>query len=223
MYTVSQIRSPKGDTMPKTLKLQIQSETFEFSLTKFTKDDIVGKRIREYRAINGNEIQVLQNARIMTNGMHIIPKGGINSQFVNEAREFVSRKDIRDTDEHGEILPIYPSSFDQMNEAESFQLEEFFNFEIEDTYLLKDESLALDNLYTICEEDLTHNRLLRMKYAYFATPFPQYLVLIPKEDKIVACIGEFAPPQFTGSTIQLEQLLRQLQDDTIDKDLLLEW
>ncbi|RLI66080.1 MAG: hypothetical protein DRO88_02835 [Promethearchaeia archaeon] len=208
--------------MARKIKLKFDESLVEFSLRKISKSKIYGERRIEYR-LNG---EVLENAKITTDGMHILPKSSIAQQYVNERNEYTSISEIIYTDPDGKELPQYESHFNKEIMIEVFELSNFFNFQTDDIYLMEvedDLQSSLRNFYEKCLKYFNEGKLIKTTYAFRKTPFPKNMVFIPKDNKIIICVGDFRGPVFNESKINIDELISQLDEENLDEELLEMW
>ena len=104
-----------------------------------------------------------------------------------------------------------------MSLTQAISLEEYFNFQIERTYLVNSEQAeGLQHLYIACEKLLDQNKLFRFPYAYYDTTTLRDVLLLPKGGRLFGVVGEFAelnflkPTQILYSDVEEEELEEEI-------------
>ncbi|MFX1325771.1 MAG: hypothetical protein ACFE8N_12530 [Promethearchaeota archaeon] len=178
-----------------------------------SRETLYGKGSVEKRSEDG---EVYQNALITQDGAHILPSKSISSQYVDPEGNYIEKTLLVDIE--GNALPIIRSMFKEpVVLSKTINLEEFFNFQIERTYLVNSEQEEeLFDLYLTCEELFHQKKLYRFSYAYYDTSLQRDIILVPKEGHLFALVGEFAefilikPNQTLYSDIEEEELEEEI-------------
>ncbi len=183
------------------------------SMEKFQRTDLYGQKHVEKRDDNG---KLLDLARITWDGKHVIPEKGMTMAYLDEDKKFVPAEDIYDVNKDEEPLALFPSSYKAGIElANTVSIEEFFNYNIETTYVLSSEAdPATFVLFQVaCEAQSRKGRFYAFRYAYSDTYYPQDAIMIPFEGKLVVAIGAKFEPRWVGPATDVEELFKDIEDD----------
>nr|MDO8114756.1 hypothetical protein [Candidatus Sigynarchaeota archaeon] len=172
--------------MPRKLRL-IPSEgvaAIEVTLSKFTMEDLYGKKTLEKRTAAG---ETLSQVAVTLDGAHFLTSGSTSSQYIDESGLLVS--DVVPTDQDGKKLQIFPDMFQEdVRLKQVISIEEYFTYNITKTYLLESEG-DLAPLVERCQQLLAEKKFLAFMYAYYGTAFPEVAVLIPVDKHIIVAVG----------------------------------
>jgi hypothetical protein len=92
--------------MPRILTLQLKDFEVPVSLQPFSRDTLYGKSSRERR---GEEGELYTNALITLDGTHILPYGGIGTNYIDPDGSYLEETLLVDSD--GKAFPVERSMF----------------------------------------------------------------------------------------------------------------
>lgn len=188
--------------MPRELTFILKDIEIPASMTVFSRDTVYGTKSVERRGERG---ELYRMVNLTSDGMHIIPSGGIGSGYTDADGNLVPRTETRYVDEKQEPLYVTRSMYTHPIElGPTISLSHFFDYNMERTYLLVlEDKDKFDSLLKECIALFKQNKFLRFTYAYYDTTEPLDAILIPKEDDIFVLIGKYEAP-FMVEPAQIE-------------------
>ena len=183
---------------------------------KFSWSDIYGSRKTVYRTEDGS---ILSLVSLTLDGEHMLPLGSVSQQYINNAGEYLAKKDVIPADEEGKPLPVSESMFTtgvKLTEIDTISLEDYFYYEIEATYILESED-DMSELLSTCKRLLKESKLLSFQYAYYPTAYPLTGILLPYKDNIVIAVGELSEPIFLGPDTNLSDIFEVEDEEEVSE------
>jgi hypothetical protein len=93
--------------MAKTITLTLGTETVEFAFAKIDRDKLYGRKLRVVVDQDGVSCT---SAYLSSDGAALVPSGSLAMLYVDEAADTVERSELQTVDEHGQPVPLVPST-----------------------------------------------------------------------------------------------------------------
>ena len=200
--------------MVRYLTLKLEDFEFKANLASFSRDSSYGRQSYEKRGEDGT---IYRTVYLIEDGSLFILPNSTSSDYFDEKGRYIEKKIPVDEDgkEFTVIPSMYKSTIDLKN---TISLQEYFNYSIERTYVLKSEnSDELTLLSLECQLLFENNQLLKFPYAYYDTLDCRDAILIPKGERIVVVVGRYAKPEFFEVT-EIDYTEEEEQEEEQDVD-----
>lgn len=183
--------------MPRTFNLEIpgatEAQIAAVSMAGFSREDLYGEKTGEKRDTDGN---VLQNASLSEDGMHIFTNGGMSNLHLDTNGHLVTA--YKPVDADGREIPLTPSMFNEPRPIRYITSPQFYMLDVMKTYTLHGD---LRSIIPAIKTAAERNEYIAFTYAYFNTPTPLDAVLTIVGDEVIVLLGKIAEPQFFAQQI----------------------
>lgn len=201
--------------MARVLNFTLGGQSFPCPVDKLDRKKLYGFRKRQVLDDQNNPCKL---GLLCEDGKSLLGPGGVAMAYLDASGEWVERGALVAVDEHGQPLPLIPSSYDaaiQLDAEDKVSDDELAALMVRDVMILArpDSTGAEAALRTAVGEDV-----YRFRYCYRADYHAETAFLLNTPEGLFALIGDPTPYRMVGLTEQPPAVETTEGDDLGDDD-----